>query len=407
VKPSALDNWGLARALANQHLNGELAQMSDLWKPLAEKLVNVPIGERSSVLEWSLLLQPDRDAIIKAIADVDPLGPPPAQIARRLTANLNDLAGVQGPGRFIWPNHLVRAHFNLLSSDPKLGKTYLTLWLAYLIYHELPWPDGQQPTFPFGTKTLWICGDRHQDELRDYALSFGMPPDAILLNAFSDEPYGGWDLDNPDNAKLLRDRVQADRPGIVVIDTVWRATRRKLSKEDEVNLLMDPPVSIAQDCDTTILGLMHLSKDHDTLGRRLEGLARAILKLTRPDPAQINRRKLAVTGNFKEPPALGVTLRDGGCDFDSTPPEEAVRNTGGRPPVKIEKAVAFIETELSAGDSKGCELIKKWLATGESKDPNFRAKDSLIANGRLVVDVSRKPEIWHLIASDASRSETV
>ena len=125
--------------------------------------------------------------------------------------------------------------------------------------------------------------------------------------------------------------VIAERPGLVFIDTVWRATRRRLSREDEVNMIMTPIVSIAQECDVAIVGLMHLSKDKDTLGRRLEGLARGIIKMHKPDPAQPNRRRLEVTGNFKEPPPLGVTMHDHGCEYDCNPPEAPGRDGRGRP----------------------------------------------------------------------------
>ena len=191
----------------------------------------------------------------------------------------------------------------LLSSDPKIGKTHLALYLAWLYLVSGPWPDGQPATFPERTPTLWVCGDRHQDELRDRAAAFGLPPEAVRLNALPDEPYGGWDLDNPDNVEAApRTGGERDAPALAIIDTVWRATRRRLSRENEVNELMDPIISIAQECDVSILGLMHLSKDAETLGRRLEGLARAILKLFKPDPGQPDRRRLEVIGNFKEPP---------------------------------------------------------------------------------------------------------
>ena len=146
--------------------------------------------------------------------------------------------------------------------------------LAKRIYNAVTWPDGQPPTFPAGTTTLWICGDRHQDELRDLAKEYGLPHEAIRLNALPQEPWGGWDLDNPDNVKLLRELIENEHPGLTFIDTVWRATRRRLNREDEVNTIMTPIVTIAQECDASIVGLMHLSKDMDTLGRRLEGLAR-------------------------------------------------------------------------------------------------------------------------------------
>src|SRR5262249_50929084 len=154
-----------------------------------------------------------------------------------------------------------------------------------------------------------------------------------------------------DNVNLLRELVEAERPGMVFIDTVWRATRRRLNREDEVNMIMTPIVSIAQECDVSIVGLMHLSKDMDTLGRRLEGLSRGIMKMFRPDPkGQPDRRRLEAIGNFKEPPPLGVTIRDGGCDFDSNPPDEPARNLGGRPPQKCDKAVAFLTERLTDGD---------------------------------------------------------
>ncbi len=238
----------------------------------------------------------------------------------------------------------MRGHFNLLSSNPKIGKTHLMLDLANRLYFGRDWPDNQPATLPAGTKTLWVCGDRHQDELRERAAAFGMPLDALLLNASPDEPYGGCNLDDRQNVDALKDRVEAEKPGLVIIDTVWRATRRKLCRESEVNALLDPLIAIAQQYGTTLVGLMHLSKDDETLGRRLEGLARAILKLLKPDPGQPDRRRLEVIGNFKEAPPLGVTIRDGGCDFDFTPPTDQSKNVGGRPPKSERRPVGTSST---------------------------------------------------------------
>ncbi len=317
----SLDAWVVGRLLCGQPIDGKLDAVSSSMRRLADHLDSLALGDRQAAFTAFLKGQsaPEEASLVKALADVDPLGPPP-QVARRRSAHMGDLAAFQSAGRFIWPSWLVRGHFNLLSSDPKIGKTHLALYLAWLIWFRGAWPDGQPATFPEKTPTLWVCGDRHQDELRDRAAAFGLPPEAVRLNALPNEPYGGWDLDNPDNVELLRELVENERPGLAIIDTVWRATRRRLSRENEVNELMDPIISIAQKCDVSILGLMHLSKDAETLGRRLEGLARAILKLFKPDPGQPDRRRLEVIGNFKEPPPLGVTIRDGGCDFDSNPP---------------------------------------------------------------------------------------
>jgi len=271
------------------------------------------------------------------------------------------------------------------------------LELAKRIWEGKEWPDGQKPTFPAGTPTLWVCGDRHQEELRDLANEYGLSHEAVRLNALPQEPWGGWDLDNPDNVKLLRELIESERPGLTFIDTVWRATRRRLNREDEVNMIMTPIVTIAQECDAAIMGLMHLSKDMDTLGRRLEGLSRGIMKMFRPDPGQPNRRRLEVTGNFKEPPPLGVTLRDGGCDFDSNPPSESARNPGGRAPEKLDKAIAFLNKELGQGDRLTSELVSEWEALGEAKATFFNARKKMVEDGLVVVDDSGKRQICHLV----------
>ena len=400
--PPPFDAWVLAKAISEQPITAaDLAAMSEPWRELAERLAAAPAARHGMILEAFLIGRSGKNEIIEALKNADPKGPAPTPGSIIRSAHLGDLTSCQSAGRFIWPNWIVRAHFTLLSSDPKIGKTHLALDLARRLYFGLPWPDGQAPTFPAGTTTLWVCGDRHQDELRERAAAFGLPPEAVRLNALPDNPYGGWDLDDPNNVTLLADVVLSERPGIVFIDTVWRATRRRLNKEDEVNAIMTPIVSIAQSCDVAIMGLMHLSKDQDTLGRRLEGLARGIMKMFKPDPGQPDRRKLIVTGNFKEPPPLGVTIRDGGCDFDFTPPEEPVKNAGGRPSAERETACRFIRDALAAqndliGNNVFIECEKK---TGVSRQTFWRAVEDMSGNGELTTDGGRgtgKQMVLHL-----------
>ncbi len=83
----------------------------------------------------------------------------------------------------------------------------------------------------------------------------------------------------------------------------------------------------------------------------------------------------------------------------ATPPEEPARNHGGRPPEKTEKAIAFLTEKLSQSDRKANELINEWVALGQSKSPIFGAKRAMEKDGLLVVDDSKKPQIWHLVRS--------
>jgi hypothetical protein len=90
--------------------------------------------------------------------------------------------------------------------------------------------------------------------------------------------------------------------------------------------------------------------------------------------------------NFLEPPPLGVTVRDGGCDFDSIPPEEQPAARGGRPDVGREKARRFIRDALTQrNDQIGNELAAECGKATKVSDSTFwRAVDDMRENGELV-----------------------
>jgi hypothetical protein len=393
------DACKLRRVLAGIEVNGELDAVSGPLKPVVKHLLGLTPELRGVALDGWLSGREDASKIKRMLEDADPDEPSPAAAAERYSAHLGDLAAANDAGRFVWPQWIVRAHFTVMTSDPKVGKTRTMMEVVKRAWFGMPWPDRQDPTFPAGTRSLWIPGDRHQDELRALAAAYGLPVHAVLLNTIPSEPYAGVSLDDIKNVEALRERVELERPGLVIIDTVWRATHRRLCREDDVNALLDPIIAIAQEYDVAIIGLMHASKDGETLGRRLEGLARAVIKLSKPDPdGQPARRKLWVDrANFLEPPPLGVTIEESGCDFDFDPPADALPSKGGRPPEKLDKAIAFLVERLSEQDQKQCELITQWEATSESKGTMFNAMRAMHADGRLVIDDSRKPKMCHLV----------
>lgn len=403
-----LEAWALARAVAGFGLNGEAAVLPDPARRMVDHLCGLPDTDRPTAWAAMQAARDDGPEWVKAMAGVDPREAAPGAGTERLTAHLGDLSAANEAGRFTWPRWIVRGHFTLLTSDPKIGKTRVGLELAKRLWHRQPWPDGQAATLPPETKTLWVPGDRQQDELRDLAPAYGLPREAVLLNASPSEPYGGVSMDEKENVQALRERVMAERPGLVFIDTVWRSTRRKLCREDEVNILMDPLIAIAQECDVAIVGMMHASRDGETLGRRLEGLARAVIKLSKPDPGQPARRKLWVDrANFLEPPPLGVTVHDAGCDFDSSPPEDAAHAPSGRPPEKRDAVMAFIRSNLKEqNDRIGNELCEEWIGTGGKKPTFWRGVEGLEAAGELTRDGgpgTRKPTILHLTRPEPDR----
>src|SRR5206468_3258486 len=71
------DHWVYARILSVRDINGELDRVSDALRPLAKHLAGLPLEARAAPWEGFLCSQSDRDELILALADQDPLGPPP------------------------------------------------------------------------------------------------------------------------------------------------------------------------------------------------------------------------------------------------------------------------------------------------------------------------------------------
>ena len=79
VMPTARDCWVLARLMADQPVAAaELAAMSDAFRPLAEAMAAAPGPDRGRILDDFLTGRTDRDTILRAVADTDPMKPPPA-----------------------------------------------------------------------------------------------------------------------------------------------------------------------------------------------------------------------------------------------------------------------------------------------------------------------------------------
>ncbi len=68
----------MRRLLSDQPLNGEIELLSGVNKAMATYLAGIPLEGRQAAWDAMLALRSDRDAIIIALAAVDPSGPAPA-----------------------------------------------------------------------------------------------------------------------------------------------------------------------------------------------------------------------------------------------------------------------------------------------------------------------------------------
>ena len=179
---TAVDNWVFARLLADQPVNGEIALMSDPIRPLASLLATMKPDQRLCGFQGATVLRPDHQAIQKAVADCDPMGPVPIQQPQTF-ATAADIRCLMAQIRWDWDGWIPKARIIGIASLEGVGKTRFLLDLARRIYLRLCWPDGQPATFPAGTKTVWLCADGHQDEIAEALPLFGLPDEAIVFPA--------------------------------------------------------------------------------------------------------------------------------------------------------------------------------------------------------------------------------
>jgi hypothetical protein len=399
------DAWVIGRSLCNQPVNGHLAAVSEAFRPLAEMLEQTPPGDRQ--LGWNAYLigRADRDEIVKAVADIDPMGPPPALAGNHPSrcATLASVRRLMANTPWPWPGWLAAAVLNSLAADPGVGKSTLAVYLACILWFRRPWPDGQANPFPEKTRMLWIPGDHHYAQLLDLAEKYGLPDEAILFNASEDNPTGGLDLDDKVERDALRDRIRTEAPGVVIVDTVGMTTGRNLCKPEDARDYFGPLMTMANDTGVAFLLLTHLSRDAQALGRRIVGASRVVWKLTEPDPeGQPDRRRLWVDKSHAiKPPAMGMSISESGCTFDLNPPAAPEPRRPGRPADPRDKAKQFIRESLAnQNDQIGNALCARWEKDHEGNSKTFwRAIEDLKTDGDLTADGgpgTRKQTVLHL-----------
>jgi hypothetical protein len=343
---------------------------------------------------------PDPDDVLKAVMSQNPEGSPPeASVIRYATAadvrkNMSDV-------RFHWEPWIPVSRIVGVAALEGIGKSRLLMDLCRRVYLGLPWPDGQPISIPKGAPMLWVCADGQHEEIVEMLEPFGLEDDAIVFPGSPDNPTAHTSLDEPETLEAINDLLETHRPKpwAVTVDSLTYATTRDLCEQRNIAILKAPLVEIVQRHQVNILLSLHVSQSGHALGRRIKGITRTLLHLECEDPENHSERlRLWVEKSYrKKPPALGVTMGDGGNVYDAKPPAKVDPTRIGRPPDKTEKAMAFIRSELSKGDRATRDLVNEWVGGGESKTRFFGARDRLVAIGDVVIDPDSKPQMLHLI----------
>jgi putative DNA primase/helicase len=153
MRVPAYDAWVLARLLADQPIHGEVAEVSETFRPLAERMAATPRAGRKALLRKVSLSLPDPFGVIKAICEVDPMEPAPDPDADRIGAGLpirlTRAADIRArPVEWLWEGRVPLGMLSLWAGAPKLGKSYVSLSLAAAVSRGAPAPHSSTPRGP-------------------------------------------------------------------------------------------------------------------------------------------------------------------------------------------------------------------------------------------------------------------
>jgi hypothetical protein len=398
MTPCPYDAWALGRAVCGYQANGELAAVvDDTLKAMAAHLFALPKKVRGCAWDAMRSARADCNDLIMAMANVDPKGPaPPIDPLDILTAA--HLRSIMSNTRWLWPGWIPAATIIGMAAEQGTGKTRFALDLCSRAWNTREWPDGQPMTLPPQSRTLWLCSDGQESEILDELPNFGIPDEALIFTGRGQEPAAYQSLDDLGTYQRIDELVAACRPVILFIDSLSYATTLNLCEMQTIARLKTPLGGIVQRHQIVVALLLHTAKEGNVFGRHVKGITRSLLQIECPDPTRRERLRLWVERPCgKRPPALGVTMHDAGNEYDFDPPTRLDLNKGGRPPQKRDKGIEFLTRKLTQADCRAIDLVSEWTAIPEAKGTLFNARDAMVADGRLVVDDSRKPQVWHLV----------
>lgn len=304
---------------------------------------------------------------------------PPPPIPPRTIAEVATLADLRLAGaelRWLWPGWIQVGVVNAVAAPAGVGKTRFMADLCRRIYQGGTWPDGQPIGLPTDTRTLWVLADNHHDEFAALMRAYGIGDEVVYLNTIPSDPYGGTGLEERADMAALEANVAAAQPAMVVIDTVGNSTDRNLSRQEEAKAYYQPLQLIARKCRCAVVCVTHLNAGGGFLGRRVLEKVRCAIQLAKGSDER--RRVEMVKSNSKTPSPLGVTMGDGGNEYDDHPPEPAMEGAAPRLDTKTQEAVEWLRSHLNDGTAKRVSITRNLAEqAGITKGSLYRAKELL------------------------------
>jgi hypothetical protein len=335
------------------------ADCSDSWSDAGQRFADWAAAEQHVV-------SPDAPSL--PIVDFDDV------------ATVADLIRAGASLRWDWPEWIQRGVLNVIAAEAGCGKTRFLMDLIRRVRHGLPWPDGRPILdLPRDFRVLWVVSDNVHDEISSLCKAFDVVEN-VFINASKSDPFGGIMLDDKEALGFLEARIKVVKASWVVVDTVGNATDRDLCRQEEAKLFYQPLQIIARRCDVPLFCVTHLNREGAVLGRRAREKVRVVIQLEMPDPnSQPNRRRLWVDkSNAKRPAHLGVTMGEGGNEYDDKPPTKPESDSRPGPvPVKMNACMEWLREHLGHTPKRVSVVRDAAAKAGFSASVLYKAKDAL------------------------------
>lgn len=340
-----------------------------------------------------------------------PKRPVKALIAQRVS----DVQPV--PLEWLWPGLIPIGKLSLLSGDPGLGKSFVTIDIAARVSRGKVWPvqlDGSTASQPPGSVVFLACEDDVADTVRprlDRA-NADVTKIHVVEGVNKDGREQGFGLDR--DLELLADFIRKlGDVRLLVIDPISAYFGTTDShKNADVRATLAPLIHLAAELRFAILAINHLAKGHGKAMHRSLGsiaivaAARVGLNFYR-DPNDGNRRLILPTkmNLAPESPGLAYTIDGNGvrwsadvikisADEIQAQEFEALtnRSEGGQAQSAREEALEFLRESLADGAVGSKTLISDAKECGISVSSLRRAYKGI--GGKPQKSSGDGPWVW-------------
>ncbi len=286
---------------------------------------------------------------------------------------------------WFWPNRFVDWAFNVLSGDPGVSKSYLTIFMAAVVSRGNCWPDC--PDTPVRKGSVLLCSSEDDAGIIRRRLDVnGADPANVLVcsGVHAGEKHGGFDLSQHAEAlEQFLDDMSDLR--LIVLDPVTAYLgQTNANSNAEVRNVLSPLAELAARRQVTIIGVNHHNKRQD-LSFMYRGLgstgfvaqARSVWVVIEDKDDPETRILAPIKANYSiKPTGLKYRIIEGAVKFEPDPwtgrLDDQLRTQENKS--RVDECAAWLRDRLRSGAVLSSTLFDEGRAKGFNRSLIFRAK---------------------------------